>query len=160
MHEGASFIRDPSTLTRYDPDAVRVALTLRHRDVEALEDALGAARSDIEHLQRELDVRAREIDQSTEAFTRTCDELRDNLEERTALLAETHRELEATAVQLYAQRVEIAGLRDGLGKRVNEIERWRIAVEDGARRLDEFHHSLSWRWTSPARAIYRLLRGR
>ena len=37
--EGASFIRDPSTLTPYDPDAVRIGLTLRHRGVEALEES-------------------------------------------------------------------------------------------------------------------------
>jgi hypothetical protein len=29
-----------------------------------------------------------------------------------------------------------------------------------ARRLEAFEHSMSWRWTSPARAAYRMLRGR
>jgi hypothetical protein len=34
------------------------------------------------------------------------------------------------------------------------------AVEDAARRLHEFHRSLSWRWTAPARAVYRMFGGR
>ena len=43
VREGTSFIRAPDDLTRYDPDAVRVALTLRHRGVEALEQALACS---------------------------------------------------------------------------------------------------------------------
>jgi glycosyltransferase involved in cell wall biosynthesis len=37
LREGVSFLRDPATLTEWDPDAVRLALVLGHRGVEALE---------------------------------------------------------------------------------------------------------------------------
>src|SRR5512140_3205168 len=53
--DGASFLRDPATLTRYDPDAVRLSLTLRHRDVEALE-------ASVAELGRLADARGREIE--------------------------------------------------------------------------------------------------
>jgi hypothetical protein len=73
--EGHSFLRDPATLTVYDPDAVRVGLALRHRGVEELEarvDALeqagaalradvAAARADIARLGAEREVRRAEV---------------------------------------------------------------------------------------------------
>ncbi len=141
MQEGASFIRDPSTLTPYDPDAVRLALALRHRGVEALEASLGEARSLVEASHEEL--------------ARTRAELarvREELDVRSA-------QLEARRAELDAHRVEMARLRDALAQRAAEIERWQSVVEDGARRLDAFQRSLSWRWTAPARAAYRLFRG-
>jgi hypothetical protein len=41
--EGDSFVRDPDTLTRFDPDAVRLKLMLEHRGVEELEARTHAA---------------------------------------------------------------------------------------------------------------------
>jgi hypothetical protein len=173
--EGASFIHDPSTLTPYDPDAVRLALTLRHRDVEALEASLGEVRSLVEAQRRELEV-------CQEEFARTRAELAarsveaaallDDLERRTMELAEARSELGARTAELEARNAElgargaeigargaeIARLRDALEKRAVEIERWRAAIDDCLRRLDAFEQSLSWRVTSPARAAYRLFR--
>jgi hypothetical protein len=54
---------------------------------------------------------------------------------------------------------ETAELRDALRGRDAHIEHLQHAVADGTRRLVEFHNSLSWRWTSPARAAYRLFKG-
>lgn len=142
MHEGASFIRDPSTLTRYDPDAVRLALTLRHRGVEALEESLGEVRSVVETHRREIDVCREELVRTGAELGARCAEvvgLRDALEKRAA---------------------ETAGLREVLQRQAADIEGLQAAVEEGARRLDEFQRSLSWRWTAPARAAYRVLRGR
>jgi hypothetical protein len=127
-HEGESFIRDPSTLTPYDPDAVRLALMLRHRDLEALEGSLADVRSTLETSRRELESSWSEL-----ALGR-------------AVLAETRADLEARKSEIAAQAAE--------------IERWRAVVEDGARRLDAFERSLSWRWTAPARAAYRAIKGR
>src|SRR5439155_3034906 len=59
---GASFLRDEATLTRYDPDAVRVSLTLRHRGVEALEASLEETRCVADAQRRELDRQARELE--------------------------------------------------------------------------------------------------
>lgn len=162
MKEGASFIRDPSTLTPYDPDAVRLALTLRHRGVEALEESIGEARSLVEASHEELARTRAELARVTaELGVRSAEAaaLHDDLNKRTTTLAQTRAQLEARSAELDAHGVEIARLRDALAQRAAEIERWQAVVEDGARRLDAFARSLSWRWTAPARAAYRLFRG-
>ena len=46
------FIRDPATLTRYDPDALRRSLTLHPRYPEELEEALREARSEVSRADR------------------------------------------------------------------------------------------------------------
>jgi len=43
VESGAGLIRDPATLTAYDPDAIRLQLFLRHRGVEELESALAVS---------------------------------------------------------------------------------------------------------------------
>jgi hypothetical protein len=177
LREGESFVRDPSALTPYDPDAVRLALTLRHRGVEALEASLGESRSLEGTLRGELQSARGEL-------ARMCADaagLRDELEERAVELAGTRAELQARnadlktrsvelhaknaelgvrSAQLLATNAEIARLRDALEQRLAEIERWRASLDDAVRRLDAFEHSLTWRWTSPARAAYRFLAGR
>jgi len=61
VREGASFIHDPATLTRYDADAVRLAMMLRHRGVEELEEALDARLAEAERLRADLDKPTAEI---------------------------------------------------------------------------------------------------
>jgi hypothetical protein len=62
FREGVSFLRDPTTLTPWDPDAVRLELTLRHRGVEELEEALALAGRDLGRACTALESRAAEID--------------------------------------------------------------------------------------------------
>jgi predicted nucleic acid-binding Zn-ribbon protein len=218
VHEGASFLREPSTLTPYDPDAVRLALTLRHRGVEALEASLGEARSAVDASTRELERTREEVVRTRaelDAGSAEAARLRDVVDARTAELAARSVELAARSAELAARSAELAarnaelearnveaaalddavrartaelhatraelgtaratlgartaelaarnaetaGLRDALDQRLDEIERWRTAVDDQARRLDALHRSASWRWTAPARALYRLLKG-
>ena len=193
---GTSFIRDPSALTRYDADAVRVALTLRHRGVESLEEALGAARSGAERLRSELEARADELTSRAselEARTRQRDVLMQALDassrelscsaeelariggENAALKAKVAalaadlnahaRELSVTwnalsdrNADVLAHQAEMAKLRGMLDNQAVEIAQWRNALDDATRRLDDFHRSLSWRSTAPARAAYRLFK--
>jgi hypothetical protein len=72
-------------------------------------------------------------------------------------LEDRNRELART---VEARNAEIAALRDAQEKRAIEVERWRASVDDLVRRLDALERSLSWRWTLPARAAYRLFTGR
>ena len=134
MQEGISFIRDPSTLTPYDPDTLRIALALRHRGVESLEDSLTRARADLA------------------ARTAETAAIRGHLAKRDAELAEE-------LGKLHASGAETSGLRDALRGRDTTIEQLQHAIADRTRQLAAFHHSLSWRWTSPARAVYRLFKG-
>jgi hypothetical protein len=175
VQEGASFIRDPATLTSYDPDAVRVALTLRHRGIEELERTVDAGRLELERCQEDLattraGLEARRVE--LEAYRAEIDvrgialgALRAELEVREAELR-AHR-MEASALRntirnretdLVGAHAEIARLVDALGKRGAEIDRWRSAVDDLVRRLYAFERSLSWRWTAPVRTLYRVFR--
>lgn len=168
--EGASFIRDPSTLKPYDPDDVRLSVTLRHRGVEALEAALDEARCvgdarrreidaarlaiearerEIEARGREIDVRGREIDRLNAAVARAGDELQVRGAEAAALKSEMER-----------QSAEIAKAGDFIDHQARTIDNMQHAIDDRARRIDALHRSLSWRLTAPARALLRLLTGR
>ncbi len=170
LHEGDSFVRDPSSLTLYDPDAVRIALTLRHRGVEALEAAVETRDRDLESCRSTLqEARADLRDRNAEVRARSAevDELRATLDKvQGALASETRRleaariELEGRQAELAACALEISGLHEALERRATDVAHLQRAVEDATRRLDEFHRSLSWRWTAPARAAYRMLGGR
>jgi hypothetical protein len=149
FHEGASFIRERSTLKRYDPDMIRVSLMLHHRDVEPLEAALDEARQaadaqrlNIESLQRDLQAVHQERLTQAQALERCGDALA------------------RTRVECDDARAEIASLRAGAERQARCIEELERARLESQRQLDDFHQSLSWRWTSPARTALRLIRGR
>ncbi len=144
--KGESFIRDRATLAAYDPDAVRLTLAVRNRDVEALESELQTVRTELAAVRSELQ--------------HTAAEWRRKLEEVTALkdaLERSHRE---NTEHAEATRAEAARLRASVDTGVAEIERLRLANADAGRRVTALQQSLSWRWTAPARAVYRLLGGK
>jgi hypothetical protein len=156
VHEGASFLRDPERLTPYDPDAVRLALTLRHRGIEALEASLRDATAAADHHRRELEHSRVELARTQTELARTLAEL----SAHGARVAALNGLVDARTADLAAHQAEIARLREALEQRSSEIARWRSAVDDQARRLDALYRSFSWRWTAPARALYRALRGK
>jgi hypothetical protein len=170
MVEGASFIRDPSTLTEYDPDAVRLALTLRHRGVEALEMSLEELRCVVDAQRRELDARARDVENHRRELERHHRELEKHAREiaargealvhTTAELTAAHAELERCAA--YVASVEAETERRGRYASALEADLTRLseAIRDRERRVDELERSLSWRLTAPARALLRALKGR
>ena len=141
VKEGASFLRDPATLTPWDPDAARLLLALRHRGVDELEAALAAARRDVERRDEELAVARAAV----EAHRAEGEKLR--------------AELDARGAELDKRVVEVADLQRELDLRAAELARLREGFEDRARRLEAVYRSLSWRWTAPARALLRLLGG-
>lgn len=149
LQEGASFLRDPATLTPYDPETLRLSLILHPRYPEELEQALGVATTDIAAVRSEIARLRRELEAASE-----------HIEHVTSTLAQTREELRG-------RDLESATLRHTLEQRTAElfdtradIERWRTAVDGLTRRIDGLQRSLSWRWTAPARAAYRMLRGR
>jgi hypothetical protein len=192
LGEGASFVKDPSTLAAFDGDAVRAALPLRA--VETLEQALAAggrridalvtetARLDDEVGRRdaELALKDGEIDRRGIEIARRDIEiaardsalmtLRVELDRRASELAALHLStrttLDAHLEHIRAQQDEHRRLQDEhrrlvdtIGERAVEIERWRKAVDGLTRELSDLKASLSWRWTAPARAALRLIRG-
>ena len=145
MSEGTSFIRDPSTLTLYDPLAVRTDLAL-HRGVEAMSSAIDALRDEADRLRTEQSCDQNEIARLAEEGARKDTALSDMRSVVEALLAE--RDARALDVQ-ERERLHL-----------EEVARYRAVVEDTTRRLDAMHRSMSWRLTSPLRAAYRIVGGR
>jgi glycosyltransferase involved in cell wall biosynthesis len=83
--EGASFIHDPRTLTRFDAVGVRIGLSLRHRSVEALEQSLEGVRAELESARSEIEARANDIERLQEGLQLETAEnlaLRQALEQR------------------------------------------------------------------------------
>ncbi len=162
MQEGVSFLRDPATLARYDPDAFRRSLTLHPRYPEELEEALREARSEVSAARSETDAFRRENETASahiEHVTAQLGQIREELRIREKEAALLRGDLEQRTSQVAARDVEITRMNQALEQRDADIERWRAAVDSLTHRLDELQRSLSWRWTAPARAAYRVLKG-
>jgi Glycosyl transferase family 2 len=169
MRRGDRFLGDAATLTRYDPDAVRLALTLRHRGVEELEQALADARSETAGVQALLDARERELGEVRDARAAGEHELQRvqaALAEAGGYCASLQSALAAAqaanadaGAHVAAVAAELTAHRDALDRRIAEIERWRESLESATRELEQLRGSWSWRLTAPARALLRLISG-
>lgn len=177
VREDTPFVRDRSTLTRYDADAIRVSLPLRHRGVEALEGSLSEARMIAETRRLELaaqyaalETQGQQLDtqrQQLEAQCAAIEGQRLEIDRRRLEQEALTRELAVAVDALARARADFAAksgeaetLRDAVRRQEQHIESLARAVRDSARQLVEFEQSLSWRVTSPARAAYRAIKGR
>ncbi len=175
--EGTSFVHDPATLKRYDPVGIRIDLSLRHRGVEELEQSLGGTQVELsarstenERLENKLQIKYAESLARAQALERVngeLDETRAQLSARAnelddvrARLANQASELAHRVNELIARREEIALLNRALEQRRVEVDNLQAGIADFMKQLDAFRRSLSWRWTAPLRAVYRLLTGR
>ena len=175
--EGTSFVHDPGTLKRYDPVGIRIDLSLRHRGIEALEQSLDGTRVELEaksteneRLEDELQITSAESLARAQALGRVngeLDETRGQLSARVNELDDVRAQFAHEASQLAhcvnelaAHRDEIAGLNRALEHRKVQVDNLQAGIADFMKQLEAFRRSLSWRWTAPARALYRLLTGR
>jgi chromosome segregation ATPase len=131
---GASFLREPSSLTPYDPWSVRLDLALRHRGVEALEQERAVLREDLARRGEELAaVRAQladcrqELSSARDVVTRLDRELASSRED----------------VKLLHHHREVA--RNDLAAREERLTALQY-------RLESILSSRIWRWTSSLRA--------
>jgi glycosyl transferase family 2 len=105
--EGASFVHDPRTLTRFDPVGIRIGLSLRHRGVEALEAELETRQAEIAGLRGVLETSQAEIAGLRGVLETSQVEiagLRGALEERTVEVANLQRTVADFVRQLDAFR--------------------------------------------------------
>lgn len=168
LSEGHVFLRDLDSLSRYDPEALRVNLALRHRGVEELEEALAGREDELEacvqerdalHIDRDvLSARYDSLQADHDALRIDRDSLRDNRDalqaDRDALQAyydalqadrdALKSQLSACTEEARAQQQEAAALRQDLSAVQSEL----AAVLS----------SWSWRSTAPPRRILHWLR--
>lgn len=124
---GDRLIRDLSTLTAYDPEAIRLQLLLRHRGVEELESALAISEHDLEGAQREVIIHTQELEQSQREQVAASRETEQAHEERDALartLVEVEGQRDALTRTLEAAKWE----RDELDRTLDEVEGERDAL--------------------------------
>lgn len=156
--EGASFVRDPTSLRRYDPEAVRLDLFLRHREVERLELLAAAA----DGLTAELD----RLRPERERLLSDLEALRSHLQAQDTELDRLRSERERLVSDLQAQDTELDRLRSERERLLSDLQakdaeldtlRSRLAAREAT--IAKVLASRSWKLTAPLRAADRLLRG-
>jgi glycosyltransferase involved in cell wall biosynthesis len=148
-------------------DTRREALDARAAEAEALTRDLGLVR-------RQIEVRTRELEQARGDLAKAAGELSQSRAQlagaRDALTAQTAEarslcskfdqqaaDLARTTRELDARLAEASSLRLHIEECRGIIDRLQQACDHRGRELEAFRRSLSWRWTAPARALYRLL---
>jgi hypothetical protein len=119
----------------------------RNIELSGARDENGLARAEISRARDETDLARAEIRR-----------LRAELDAQRVEAAALHRELASMQAARDTHIGELACLRDGFQHRGGDIERLRRTAEERTRLVEELHHSLSWRWTAPLRAIARMVR--
>ena len=160
VESGAGLIRDPATLTAYDPDAIRLQLFLRHRGVEELESALAVSEHDLDVAQKEATIRSEETERARreqvtasrateraqeerEALARTLVEVEGKRDAQTRTLGATKWERD----ELDRTLDEVEGERDTLARTLEAVERERDtlahALEEVQGQRDSLARTLS-----------------
>jgi len=154
LRPGQRLLRDPSGLTVYDPEQVRLQLFLRHRGVEELEARLGQeraacteeaakARHEVDSLRRELAARTEDVewyrrewkvrDLETERAGMAQQRLETELRERVAELEDARRVHESAIESLRREHAAaVEGLRHEHGRGVANL-RGELAAAEQAR---------------------------
>ena len=174
LQPGGPLVRDPGLVRPYDPDAVRLELLLRHRGVEALEHEIEASRHARNTLQAELE----DVQRILQHAERERDTLQIQLASARTQLLESERKCAGLEELLRSKQDELRVASQerrlasdafaGLTLRADELQHERdkqakhISVLETARssaigQVNAFRRSLSWRWTAPVRALYRLV---
>jgi len=125
LAEGTSFLREPSSLTPYDPGLARLGLALRHRGMEALEQELAAVREELAGVRAESARRGDELAATRQDLATVRGELagsQDALVSARNLVSLLDREMTAARAAAEAVRVNAESVRD-------ERDSWRRAHE-------------------------------
>jgi hypothetical protein len=139
---GASFLREPSSLTPYEPWRVRLELALRHRGVERLEAEVASGRQELACEREAGATLARALQQEADALRRERDEL--------------SREKSRLQAALAQRGAEVASLRLEIASLAESSERTAGCLRA---RLDAVLGSRIWRWTRPLRSLLDRLGG-
>jgi uncharacterized coiled-coil protein SlyX len=176
IFEGDSFVRDPATLTIFDPDAARLQLMLQHRGVEELESRVVSAEHVVHDLTGRQAAEQRLIDTLRHDVDRLTNDLQSRTQETQRLLGiversqseheRLHAELQNGRDAVLRLEAEIHRLNGVLAVAQSTREEVHSALRQNQLLSDELaaarHHvrallnSASWRWMAPLRAARRL----
>jgi glycosyltransferase involved in cell wall biosynthesis len=125
MSEGGSFIRDPSTLTPYDGEALRLELLLHHRGVEELTALLHDSRLESARLREEADTHASALRRAEDETARAVSDLKALTLESASLSQELERrgrEFEEVRADLHTLDEEVLRLRQQADRQQRNAE--------------------------------------
>ncbi len=183
IREGQSFLHAPESLTRYDPETVRLDLVMRHRGVEEQVEAAMESRRSLDRalarlaaLETQLAERDGEItrvshhlDALDQAVGRQRGEIEGQAQEirrQEKLLAEQNDQIGLLRAHAEGQAQEIRRQEKLLAEQNDELARLQDRAATGAHAnqqlaatIAQLYASRSWRFTAPLRAVSRLLRG-
>ena len=160
---GHRFLRDPKTLTAYDPHAVRVQLALHHRGVEELEATLADERREGERLRTKLAARVAEVERLNADIaqrSREKERLDLDLEARGREVETLGREREELGTRLASTHSELLGAREERDAARHQLAALQRDCESLRARLAAVEASLTWRMGAPLRSAADWLRSR
>jgi peptidoglycan hydrolase CwlO-like protein len=113
VETGQHFLRDPQSLTRYDPEAARLRLLLRHRDLEEYE-AVGSVRRQLDDQTKRYQAR---LEEELDHHNRRILDLEQNLEARNRRLAVVEQQLDSVNHALLAREADVSARNSDLDAR-------------------------------------------
>ncbi len=146
IEPGHSFLRDPKTLTPYDPDAVRIHLQLRHRGVEELERRV----AELDHARNDIAIELQSQKQETERLRRELPAREAETERLSDLVRSRDTQVEELRRSLESQDRHLEELREALKTRDTETAELRRSLESQDRHLEELREALKTRDTETA----------
>ncbi len=151
IEPGHSFLRDPKTLTPYDPDAVRIHLQLRHRGVEELESRV----AELDHARSDIAIELQSQKQETEGLHREVQAREAETERLSELVRSRDTQVKALCQSLESRDGEVAALKGEIANVRGDAERSAEALKEIRARLEGIAATRRWRWTAPLRRIWR-----
>jgi hypothetical protein len=165
--EGTSFIRDPTSLTRFDADRARLQVTVDHREVQALRTEhqqlaweldrkraeFGSLSGRYDQLARAHDALEQQLSVVAAALSRAELATRERIAAEAVLQAQVHglqAQLRGLQAQVHALQTTAAARDRELANSVDEL---RLAEN----RISSLLTSRSWRWMAPLRQVYEVM---
>ena len=170
LQPGHRFLRDPKTLTAYDPHAVRVQLALHHRGIEELEATLADERGEGERLRAKLAARVAEVERLNADIaqrSREKERLDLDLETRGREIRGPRRRARGAGDEARRHPRRDAGREGGARAKAREVgvmrqerDALRQECESLRARVAAVESSLTWRVGAPVRSAADWLRSR
>ncbi len=157
---GTTFIRDPSAMTVYDPEAVRVRLCLNHRGLEEAAASRAALEAEVRDAETRLDTAASQLDDArrwAESAAAEGRKLQAALAAASEAQAAANLARAAAVKDVIATQHEITALKTGFGSRRKNFQAVQDELGSVQQEIAAFRSSRTWRWSAPLRRLIGLI---